>query len=74
MLDPTAAVIESGENASALSSPTVIVCTPGVEEDVEVADSVEVVVELLGDPPPYCARAHEIKYSRTSWLDKFISR
>jgi hypothetical protein len=49
MLDPTAAVIESGENASALSSPTVIVCTPGVEEDVEVADSVEVVVELLGD-------------------------
>jgi hypothetical protein len=73
MLDPTAAVTESGENASALSLPTVIVCTPGAEEDVEVAECVEVVVELLGFPPPYCARANEIKHSRSSWLEKFIS-
>jgi hypothetical protein len=51
MLDPTSAVIESGEKASALFLPTVTVCTPGVEE-VDVGDCVD-VVELLGDPPPY---------------------
>ena len=57
MVDPTSAVIESGENASLLSSPTVTVCTLGVEEVVEV---------VLADPPPSCARANGIREGKIS--------
>jgi hypothetical protein len=75
MLDPTAAVIVSGENASALPIPTVTVCTPGVEEDVVVVaeEAVEVVeVELLEDSTPYCARANGNRESKSGLLEKCI--
>ena len=68
MLDPTAAVIVSGENAIALFSPTVTVCTPGLEEDVAVADTAE-VVELPADPPPYCARANAKRESKSALFE-----
>lgn len=72
MLDPTAAVIVSGENASALLSPTVTVCTPGLEEDVAVADTAE-VVELPAEPPPYCARAHAKRESKSALFKNCIT-
>lgn len=75
MLDPTAAVIVSGENAIALLSPTVTVCTPEAEEDVVVAaDAAEAVVELLAapPPPPYCARANENRESKSGLLENCI--
>lgn len=68
MLDPTAAVIESGENASALLSPTVTVCTPGVEEDVVVAG----VASL--EEPPSCARANGNRESKSGLLERCIFR
>ena len=68
MLDPTAAVIVSGENAIALFSPTVTVCTPGLEEDVAVADTAK-VVELPADPPPYCARANAKRESKSALFE-----
>ncbi|OAF59309.1 hypothetical protein VC83_04400 [Pseudogymnoascus destructans] len=72
MLDPTAAVIVSGENAIALLSPTVTICSPGAE-DVAV-DAAEVVVELLPapPPPPYCARANGNRESKSALLEKCI--
>jgi hypothetical protein len=76
MLDPTAAVIVSGENASVLPIPTVTVCTPEVEEDVVVvgvAEAVEVVeMERLEDSTPYCARANESRESKSGLLENCI--
>jgi hypothetical protein len=72
MLDPTAAVIEFGENPSTLLSPTVTVYTPGVEDDVVVAGSVEVVAELAGDPPLYYAKANGNKQNRIGWLEIYL--
>jgi hypothetical protein len=60
--------MEFGENARALLSPTVTVCTLEVEEDVVVADVV------VGDPPPppYWARPNGSRAKRISWREKCI--